>query len=727
MQYRTALLGAALGQLAACFMLCGLWACDGGTSFMPRPPAVYANKQLSYFGFEPADNPRLTAAAVGVVSGLDVHVDLPFGTDLTALAPRIEHDGASIEPESGVARDFSQPVDYVVTAEDGSTAKYTVTVDVLSELTQPEPNDGGTALDANKEITRFSIAGLDADIEADNIELSVPHDTRLRGITPELEFRGASISPTALEPQDFTQPVEYVVTARDGSTRRYTVRVALAPNNSKDITHFRILGAESTITGTSIVLTLPAGTNLTTLEPTITLSGGTVMPPSGQQQDFTQPLEYTVTGADGTSKTYTVIVMLAAGSANDIMSFEVSQALTTINGDSIVLSAPYGADNCSWAPTITHGGVSIEPPNGKLQDFQAGVQYTVTAADGGKRVYTVTCQIAHTSARGITSFEVLGLPATIIGDDITLTVQNSTSLGALTPTIVHQGVRITPASGSAQNFFAPVKYKLTERNGEEHIYNVRIVNADRSDNELVDLSYAGRHAQINGQHVTLTLPPGSDVHALMPTIVHRGARTIPTGVARDFTTPQIYGVIAKDGTRRDYEVSIQAAAQSAKALEHFSLGNASAQITSTQIQLVLPPGSDPRALKPQLQHSGASIAPSPDTPQDFSQPVNYTISAWDGSKQTYTVTASVAETNANELTGFRLLGLDADIGTTQVELSVPNTTNLTALVPTFQIAGTKVQPDSSVPQNFTEPVIYTVTASNGTTRNYKITITELPQ
>ena len=59
-----------------------------------------------------------------------VTVQVALGTDLTNLTPTIGlSSGATIEPASGVAQDFSEPVEYVVTAEDQTTEKtWTVTV-----------------------------------------------------------------------------------------------------------------------------------------------------------------------------------------------------------------------------------------------------------------------------------------------------------------------------------------------------------------------------------------------------------------------------------------------------------------------------------------------------------------------------------------------------------------------------------------------------------------------
>jgi len=52
------------------------------------------------------------------------------GTDVTALMPAVTTTGVSVNPASGLARDFSSPYIYTVTAEDSTTQDYTVTVTV---------------------------------------------------------------------------------------------------------------------------------------------------------------------------------------------------------------------------------------------------------------------------------------------------------------------------------------------------------------------------------------------------------------------------------------------------------------------------------------------------------------------------------------------------------------------------------------------------------------------
>lgn len=61
-----------------------------------------------------------------------------------------------------------------------------------------------------------------------------------------------------------------------------------------------------TISGTYISFNAPAALTDKRLTPTITLSGGTVNPAGDTPQDFSQPVTYTVTAGDGTTRAYTV-------------------------------------------------------------------------------------------------------------------------------------------------------------------------------------------------------------------------------------------------------------------------------------------------------------------------------------------------------------------------------------------------------------------------------------
>jgi hypothetical protein len=91
--------------------------------------------------------------------------------------------------------------------------------------------------------------------------------------------------------------------------------------DAKDITGFTIpsqLGATTIDQGAgTIVLTMPYGTNVTALVPAIEITGVSVNPASGVAQNFTNPVHYTVTAANGTTKNYTVTLIVAIDTDND--------------------------------------------------------------------------------------------------------------------------------------------------------------------------------------------------------------------------------------------------------------------------------------------------------------------------------------------------------------------------------------------------------------------------
>ena len=67
-----------------------------------------------------------------------VVIDFAAGTDVSHLTPTITISTyATIEPESGEAQDFTDPVTYTVTAQNGTTAAYTVTVTVEGGTIEP--------------------------------------------------------------------------------------------------------------------------------------------------------------------------------------------------------------------------------------------------------------------------------------------------------------------------------------------------------------------------------------------------------------------------------------------------------------------------------------------------------------------------------------------------------------------------------------------------------------
>ena len=79
----------------------------------------------------------------GTVSGQNITLDLSglgnCATTVENMVIGINANGASISPDPRIARDYSQPVQFTLTAPDGTKAVYTVTVKGAACLSTPTP------------------------------------------------------------------------------------------------------------------------------------------------------------------------------------------------------------------------------------------------------------------------------------------------------------------------------------------------------------------------------------------------------------------------------------------------------------------------------------------------------------------------------------------------------------------------------------------------------------
>ncbi|OAS18363.1 DUF5018 domain-containing protein, partial [Paenibacillus oryzisoli] len=695
--------------------------------------AANPTKAITAFSFA-------SPSATGTVNETNktIAVTVPHGTNVTALVPTIAHSGASISPASGTAQNFTNPVTYTVTAADGSTQVYTVTVTV--------------AANPAKAITAFSFASPSATgtVNETNktVAVTVPYGTNVTALVPTIAHSGASISPASGTAQNFTNPVTYTVTAANGSTQVYTVTVTVAANPAKAITAFSFASPSATgtvnETNKTVAVTVPYGTNVTALVPTIAHSGASISPASGAAQNFTSPVTYTVTAADGSTQAYTVTVTVAANPAKAITAFSFASpsATGTVNetNKTVAVTVPYGTNVTALVPTIAHSGASISPASGAAQNFTSPVTYTVTAADGSTQAYTVTVTVAANPAKAITAFSFASPSATGTVNEtnktVAVTVPYGTNVTALVPTIAHSGASISPASGAAQNFTSPVTYTVTAADGSTQAYTVTVTVAANPAKAITAFSFASPSATgtVNetNKTVAVTVPHGTNVTALVPTIAHSGASISPaSGAAQNFTNPVTYTVTAANGTTQVYTVTVTVAANPAKAITAFSFASPSATGTVSEtnktIAVTVPHGTNVTALVPTIAHSGASISPTSGTAQNFTNPVTYTVTAADGSTQVYTVTVTVAANPAKAITAFSFAS-PAATGTVNetnktIAVTVPHGTNVTVLEPTITHSGASISPVSGTAQNFTNPVTYTVTAANGSTQVYTVTVT----
>ncbi|ADV51008.1 PKD domain containing protein [Cellulophaga algicola DSM 14237] len=357
-------------------------------------------------------------------------------------------------------------LEFLLKDSNGQEIVQTVSFEVVDELS------------TEKEITSFIVNGVVGTISGTTIDVVLPEGTDVTALAPVITHTGASISPESETSQDFSNPVIYTVAAQDQTIQEYTVTLTVEGNEAKDITDFAIDGVDGIITGTNISVTLPAGTDVTSLSSTVTHTGASVNPTSGVAQDFTSPVEYTVTAADGTTKVYTVTVSLAPAlsSDNNITSFSIDGVAGVISGTTITVTLPAGTDVSSLTPAIIHTGNTVNPDTGIAQDFTNPITYTVTAANLDTQEYSVTVIMPTLSdTKDITSFSIDGVAGVISGTTITVTLPAGTDVSSLTPAINDNGNTVNPNTGVAQDFTNPVEYTVTAADTTTKTYTVTAI------------------------------------------------------------------------------------------------------------------------------------------------------------------------------------------------------------------------------------------------------------
>lgn len=171
------------------------------------------------------------------------------------------------------------------------------------------------------------------DDKANTITVSGVDDSKLSSTSfaPDVTLGPETLvcSPAPGLAQDFSRTVQYIVAGNEKVlSRTYTVSVLnkagqlisgsgggggsdpVTPATGAKITAFSVLGVDGVINQSAgtITVTLPAGTNVTAVAPSVTVTAGAVVSPvPGEVVNLTVPVVYTVTLGEETSR-YTVTV-----------------------------------------------------------------------------------------------------------------------------------------------------------------------------------------------------------------------------------------------------------------------------------------------------------------------------------------------------------------------------------------------------------------------------------
>jgi surface protein len=188
------------------------------------------DKAISEFGFKNVNPFTVT------ITGAAIEVTVSYGTDVTALIATFISTGlevavaGTLQVSGETVNDFSSPVTYTVTAEDGSTYDFTVIVTLVS---------------SDKEFVFFSFldadnydlsSDIDGEISGKRIILKVPYETVLTSLIGTFISSGENIEVDGIlqtsggTANDFSDTVVYTVTAEDGSSSDYEVDVLMTVN-----------------------------------------------------------------------------------------------------------------------------------------------------------------------------------------------------------------------------------------------------------------------------------------------------------------------------------------------------------------------------------------------------------------------------------------------------------------------------------------------------------------
>ncbi|WP_165750483.1 Ig-like domain-containing protein [Cellulophaga sp. Z1A5H] len=361
----------------------------------------------------------------GTITGTTIDVVLPEGTDLTALAPVIIHNGASISPESEANQDFSNPVIYTVTAQDETIQAYTVNcssnISVASVAITPNPvtiNIGETenlsvattpTNATNQNVTWTSSDDAIASVSATGVVTGNAIGTATITVTTEDgDFTASSI----ITVQAATFAVTGItvdptaITITNGSTTTLNETIAPANATNQNVTWSSSDDAIASVSATGVV----TGNAIGTATITVTTEDG----------GFTATSTITVQSA-----TFAV-----TGITVDPTAITITNGSTTTLNETI---APANAMNQNVTWTSSDDAIASVSATGVVTGNAIGTAtITVTTEDGG---FTATSTITVQSV----TFAVTGITV----DPTAITITNG-STTTLTETIA-------PANATNQN------------------------------------------------------------------------------------------------------------------------------------------------------------------------------------------------------------------------------------------------------------------------------------
>lgn len=241
---------------------------------------------------------------------------------------------------------------------------------------------------------------------------------------------------------------------------------------------------------------------------------------------------------------------------------------------------------------------------------------------------------------------------------ISLNLPVGTGLSAITPVVAHTGteVKINGVSFDGSGSFdftnsetEPLTLTVTNSNFDLRTdYKVTITAQKSSENYITSYKLGDAEGVINGNNIAITIPYAMDLATVEPEIAvsEFAALTAPASLKEGENT---YTVTSQGGAERVYTVTItRTAVATGRQILSFTYGAVAGTIDQVNgtISLVLPAGTG-TTFAPTIRVSDfATVTPASGEAQDFSKPVQYKVKAQNGSTNIYTVTVTVSQEQA---------------------------------------------------------------------------------
>jgi hypothetical protein len=601
-------------------------------------PAMSAAKEIVTFTFGTYGN--------ATIAGTNITKYLPATVNLTTLAPTYTTSlFATGSPVSGTARDFTYPQTYTITAEDGTTKEFTVTVALVNPITYDftgglqgwtqiwpvlpavlwQDNALGSGYDGiapDDTFTRFGRSPVFYLLDAG------PLTFQLRGGQSPLAV--PHLGPSAIPEQAIENGGFAGVALRDVETNTYVLSRRRDGNDGGVFQQLQFTAAE-------------------------------LAPYVNNGKEYT--LDYLDYNRGGWGWTYMDNVSIPGvavkpGTEALITTFTLGETSdTSIAGTDITVWLPKGTPVTALNPLFSVSpGATVSPPLGTVRDFTTPQDYTVTSGDNlATSVYTVT--VVADGALNVRTYDTT-FGTTYLNPIANLYGVTPSATAVRTAAINYDGNFVGPLPGltNGDSFSViwdgwfdvsvegPGDYTFGTESDDGSVLYLDLNN----DGDFADpgemIIDNNRDQGPNVTTGTVNLPMDS-VRFAIGFYENGGGDLMRArfGKGRNLAFGSLTNI---SGHLAQFQTTQPPVDPASSALWYFTSAGRVAQPygSPTQLLLNLPVGSTVTSLAPTFVLSpGATCVPPSGTARDFTTPQTYTVTSQDSSTTTvFTVIARVA-------------------------------------------------------------------------------------